>query len=88
MPQAVNAFVNGQTFKQIDLVKKSILALYEEDLEKHDEEFTDRASLIFNTIPEQLSNHNSLFKFKPLLLIIVFFCSEFWQVQFLINITQ
>ena len=66
MPQAVNSFIEGESFKQIDLIKKSILNLYEEDLEKHDEEFTDRASLIFNTIPEQLSNHNSIFKFSKI----------------------
>ena len=64
MPQAVDAFVNGKTFAQIDFVKRNILALYEEDLAKYDEENRDKASVVFKTIPEQLENKNSHFKFS------------------------
>lgn len=32
MPQAVNAYVHGKTFAQIDFIKRNILNLYEEDL--------------------------------------------------------
>lgn len=64
MPQAVSAFVNGQTYRQIDSVKRNILALYEEDLKKYDDENNEKASAIFKAIPEQLSNHNSKFKFS------------------------
>lgn len=64
MPQAVDAFVNGKTFVQIDFVKRNILALYEEDLAKYDEENRDKASVVFKTIPEQLENKNSHFKFS------------------------
>ncbi len=64
MPQAVDAFVTGKTFAQIDFIKRNILRLYEEDLAKYDEENREKASIIFKTIPEQLENKNSHFKFS------------------------
>lgn len=64
MPQAVEAFVNGRTFAQIDFVKRNILDLYEEDLAKYDDENREKASVIYRTIPEQLENKNSHFKFS------------------------
>lgn len=66
MPQAVSAFVEGRTYEEIDFVKRNILALYEEDLKKHDAENRESASIIFKTIPEQLSNHNAHFKFSKI----------------------
>lgn len=64
MPQAVNALVEGKSFAQIDFIKRNILRLYEEDLAKYDEENREKASVIFKTIPEQLENKNSHFKFS------------------------
>ena len=64
MPQAVSEFVNGGSFAAIDRVKQGILALYEEDLHKYDEEEKERASLVFKTIPNQLSNHDMHFTFS------------------------
>ncbi len=66
MPQAVSAFVEGRTYEEIDFVKRNILALYEEDLKKRDAENKESASIIFKTIPEQLANHNSHFKFAKI----------------------
>lgn len=62
MPQAVKAYVDGKTYRQIDRVKKGILRLYTNDLKKHDSEDGDRAEIVFKSIPEQLSNHNSVFR--------------------------
>lgn len=64
MPQAVSAFVEGKTYEEIDFIKRNILSLYEEDLKKYDDENREKASVIFKTIPEQLENHNSHFKFS------------------------
>ena len=64
MPQAVNAFVEGKTFAQIDFLKRNILSLYEEDLAKYDSESKEKASIVYKTIPEQLENKNSHFKFS------------------------
>ena len=64
MPQAVCAFVEGKTFAQIDFIKRNILSLYEEDLAKYDRDNREKASVVFRTIPEQLENKNSHFKFS------------------------
>lgn len=64
MPQAVDAYVNGKTFAQIDFVKRNILQLYEEDLVKYDTDNREKTSVIYKTIPEQLENKNSHFKFS------------------------
>lgn len=64
MPQAVLAFVEGKDYERIDFIKRNILSLYEEDLKKYDEDNREKASVIFRTIPEQLENHNSHFKFS------------------------
>ena len=62
MPQAVEAYVAGESYKQIDRVKKGILRLYSNDLKKHDAEDGDRAEVVFKSLPEQLMNHNSVFR--------------------------
>ena len=64
MPQAVEAYVSGKTFAQIDFIKRNILRLYEEDLAKYDLDNREKASVIYKTIPEQLENKNSHFKFS------------------------
>lgn len=64
MPQAVEAFVNGKTFAQIDFIKRNILNLYEEDLAKYDNDNREKASIIYKTLPDQLENKNSHFKFS------------------------
>ena len=64
MPQAVLAFVEKQPYSKIDAVKRSILSLYEEDLQKNDEENLEKSSALFATLSEQLSNRNSIFRFS------------------------
>ena len=53
MPQAVDAYVNGANFEEVDKVKRGILKLYEEDFYKIDK--TGRLSKMYNSIPTQLS---------------------------------
>lgn len=62
MPQAVSAYVDGKDFVSIDRVKRNILKLYIKDLQKHDENDSDRAGAVFRSLPEQLSNHSHIFK--------------------------
>ena len=64
MPQAVEAFANGETYDRIDRVKRNIIALYEEDLKKADDDNRIHSSVIFKTVPQQLTNGNSLFRFS------------------------
>ena len=66
MPQAVSSYVNGESFSSIDRVKQGILKLYEEDLEKNDKEENEKSSLVFKTIPKQLSDHEMHFTFSEI----------------------
>ncbi len=66
MPQAILEYVTGESFAVIDRAKQGILSLYEEDLGKYDEEENEKASLIFKTIPKQLSNHEMHFTFSEI----------------------
>ncbi|MCR5291970.1 MAG: AAA family ATPase [Eubacterium sp.] len=66
MPQAVKAYVDGESFSTIDSVKQDILALYEDDLKKYDDEQKEKTSLIFRTIPKQLSDHEMHFTFSEI----------------------
>lgn len=52
MPQAVEAYVNGENFEEIDRVKRGIIKLYEEDFYKIDK--SGRLSKMYNSIPTQL----------------------------------
>ena len=63
MPQAVEAFVNGQTYRQIDRIKRGILRLYEADLRKFDKEENGKAAAVFRSIPQQLTSRNAHFKY-------------------------
>ena len=53
MPQAVEAYVEGRNFSEIDMVKRQILTLYAEDFKKIDN--TGRLAAMFNAIPAYLS---------------------------------
>lgn len=52
MPQAVEAYVNGKNFSEIDMVKRQIITLYEEDFKKIDA--SGRLSAMYHSIPAQL----------------------------------
>ena len=49
MPQAVQAFVDGKSYQEIDFIKRSILSLYDNDLRKYDNDTHEKASVIFKT---------------------------------------
>ena len=53
MPQAVEAYVNGKNFSEIDMVKRQILSLYEEDFKKIDA--SGRTSALYHAIPAHLA---------------------------------
>ena len=66
MPQAVASLVKGRSFQEIDVVKRNILALYEDDLKKYDDENREKASVVFQTIPEQLTSHGANFRMSKI----------------------
>ncbi len=53
MPQAVEAYLEGKNFSEIDMVKRQIIALYEEDFKKIDT--SGRISALYHSIPAQLA---------------------------------
>ena len=55
MPQAVEAYVEGKNFSQIDKVKREIIGLYEDDFRKIDP--TGRVSAMYRSVPAQLSRN-------------------------------
>ena len=57
MPQAINEYLATNNLRKVDLIKRDILKLYEDDFKKFDP--TGRASLLFDSIPAQLSQNAS-----------------------------
>lgn len=55
MPQAVVAYIKTNNFTAVDLAKRDIISLYEEDFGKIDE--SGRAKAMYDTIPAQLSSN-------------------------------
>lgn len=57
MPQAVAEYLSSNNLSNVDMVKRDIIALFEEDLHKIDT--SGRASAMFDAIPAQLSKNMS-----------------------------
>ena len=53
MPQAVEAYINGKNFSEIDMIKRQIISLYEEDFKKIDP--SGRISALYHSVPAQLA---------------------------------
>ena len=60
MPQVVAEYIKTNNFADVDEMKRSILNLYDADLQRIDS--TGRASLLFNNIPAQLSHGGSRYQ--------------------------
>lgn len=65
MPQAVNEYITTNNFKKVDLVKRDILKLYDDDFRKIDP--TGRISTLFDAIPSQLNNNASRYQVSGVL---------------------
>lgn len=64
MPQAVEVFVKGGTYAEIDYAKRSILDLYGDDLHKYDSDENGHVSAIFKSLSAQLGNRGGRFKYS------------------------
>lgn len=60
MPQAVEAYVNGDNFSRIDQIKRQIISLYEEDFKKIDP--SGRISAMYHSIPAQLAKNSRKYR--------------------------
>lgn len=60
MPQAVEAYIAGMNFSQIDQIKRQIIALYEDDFRKIDS--SGKISAMYRNIPAQLAKDQRKFR--------------------------
>lgn len=60
MPQAVEAYVEGRNFSEIDMIKRQIISLYEEDFKKIDP--SGRISALYHSIPAQLAKDSRKYR--------------------------
>lgn len=60
MPQAVEAYVDGRNFSEIDMIKRQIIFLYEEDFKKIDP--SGRISALYHSIPAQLAKDSRKYR--------------------------
>ena len=66
MPQAVAEYVASRDFKRVDAVKRQILRLYKNDIEKYAGTATARVSAIYDAIPGQLQKKEKKFSLVAL----------------------
>lgn len=57
MPQAVQQYVDGHDFVEVDRVKRDILRLYKSDIEKYASGYETKVKSIFDQIPAALQRH-------------------------------
>ncbi len=60
MPQAVEAYVNGKNFSDIDKIKRQIISLYEDDFKKIDS--SGRITAMYRSIPAQLAKKSKKYR--------------------------
>ena len=66
MPQAVETYVKSGDFEKTDAVKRRILNLYRDDIQKHARGYSLKAKAVFDELPSQLKNQNRHFKLSAL----------------------
>ncbi|MDR1690477.1 MAG: AAA family ATPase [Candidatus Methanoplasma sp.] len=63
MPAAVMAWVENRDINEVDSVIDNIIKDYEKDFAKHATESVQKLTLIWNSVPEQLTKENKKFMF-------------------------
>ena len=66
MPQAVAEFVRSSDLSSVDRVKRRIIKLYREDIDKHAGRHARKVKLVFDGIPAQLNDHDKKFRLAAL----------------------
>ncbi len=66
MPQAVEKYVEARDFNKVDHMKRQILKLYRNDIQKYASTYVSKVTNIFDTIPSQLQKHEKKFMLKAL----------------------
>lgn len=63
MPQAVESYVKHKDMRDVDAIKRTIIALYRSDISKYAGKSAPNVTKIFNNIPGLLQQHEK--KFRP-----------------------
>lgn len=66
MPQAIAKYQETKDFNKVDQVKRQILRLYRNDIQKYASSYAPKVTRIFDTIPSQLQKHEKKFMLKAL----------------------
>jgi len=66
MPKVVATFVETRDFEKSDRIKRDILTLYRNDIQKYAHKDVEKVTAIFDEIPSQLQKHDRVFKFSDL----------------------
>lgn len=66
MPEAVVEFLNSRNPEAVRRVQENIISAYEADIAKHAGNDTQRARLVFQSVPSQLARENKKFIFGAL----------------------
>lgn len=66
MPQAVAKYQETKDFSKVDQVKRQILRLYRNDIQKYASSYAPKVTRIFDTLPSQLQKHEKKFMLKAL----------------------
>ena len=66
MPKVVETFVKTRDFEKTDRIKRDILTLYRNDIQKYAYKYVEKVTAIFDEIPSQLQKHDRIFKLAEL----------------------
>ena len=62
MPQAVLSYIEHKDLRDVDTIKRSILALYRNDISKYAGRSAPKVTLLFDNIPGMLQQHEKRFR--------------------------
>ncbi len=66
MPQAVAKYLETKDFNKVDQIKRQILRLYRNDIQKYAASYAPKVTRIFDALPSQLQKHEKKFMLKAL----------------------
>jgi predicted AAA+ superfamily ATPase len=66
MPQAINEYLETHDFARVDKVKRNIIKLYRNDIQKYARSYEAKVTNIFDMIPSQLQRHEKKFRLAAL----------------------
>lgn len=66
MPQAVLKYIETKDFHKVEAVKRQILTLYRNDIQKYADNAETKVTAVFDEIPSQLQKHEKKFKLSAI----------------------